>query len=346
MVSHSLCFPLRPLGRCIPGYGRILAFALVAWVFAGPAAAPSVAEGFYGSANSKVYHSRRACQSGRKIKLENRVRFSSEDDAKGQGRRLCRFCERMQKKEEEGDKNQAPQVGKGEPENTTTPTGVRGKGKDRPRSSVPPDGSINNDSTTAKELPQTGTVKKVFPDGTIELVSGDRVRLLGVGCPRRGQDVAGTIKDQTADREVSLVYDPATSHCGHRDGMGRLWAYIQVDPDNRDVGAELIFRGAAWFDRELAFGRRKTYIAREDQAWWAGRGVWKRLEGVDGNRKVVVGRYGSHYYAVGSPWILLLKDPTTITVNEAKSRRLTPCQKVRPTSKKKSGQKKRGKKKA
>ncbi len=110
-----------------------------------------------------------------------------------------------------------------------------------------------------------------------------------------------------------------------RDELGRLLVYLSPEPDGRDLGAELLFQGYAWLDRQSAFERRREYVNREEEAWRSGRGIWQPLGSPAGERKVVSGRFAENYHDPKCPHVAHHSGKITLTVNEAKARRLTPC---------------------
>jgi hypothetical protein len=181
----------------------------------------------------------------------------------------------------------------------------------------------------------------------MELDVGEKVRLLGVVCPGEGQpyaeDAVRFIKEQTQGRRVRMARDVSPGPIGHRDTLGRLLVYMKPEPDGRDLGAELIFQGYAWLDREARFQRRAEYARREEEAWRAGRGIWKPSKGAAGKRKVVTGRHAQYYHDAKCPHASHLAGKITLTLNEARSRRLPPCAHYRVKGKVKGKSKDKGK---
>jgi endonuclease YncB( thermonuclease family) len=186
-------------------------------------------------------------------------------------------------------------------------------------------------------LPEIARITDVHPGGTIELDTGEKVRLLGIVWPVRGQpsaeEAAALVKEQTDERRVRMTHDAADEPAGRRDALGRLLVYMTPQPDGRDLGGELLFRGYAWLDRESLCGRHPEYVRRLEEAWRAGRGVWRQLDGAAGESKVVTGRHAHHYHELNCPHVQHLTGKFTITLNEAKSRRLPPCPRYQATDK-------------
>ena len=130
-----------------------------------------------------------------------------------------------------------------------------------------------------------------------------------------------------------MTHNAAAEPAGRRDALGRLLVYMTPQPDGRDLGGELLFRGYAWLDRGARFDRRPEYARREEEAWRAGRGVWRQLDGAAGESKVVTGRHAHHYHDLNCPHVQHLTGKFTITLNEAKSRRRPPCPRYHATDK-------------
>ena len=308
------------------GRARVsLLFSAVLVLFANGGVAPRLAvasDVVIGAKNSKVYHLYPAeCGSAKRISPANRISFKSAEDAERAGRRLCKRCETLREKK----KTQAEATGgSGQSEGSERSDGLSG--------STPPTGSSGEPGPSgppAAELPQIARVTGVLPGGTIELDIGEKVRLVGVVCPEEGQpgaeDAVRFIAEQTRGRKVRLARDASSGASSHRDALGRLLVHLTPEPDGRDLGGELIFQGFAWLDRDARFARLREYTRREEEAWRAPRGIWKPEKGAAGNRKVVTGRHAHHYHDPNCRHLAHLTDKITLTVNEAKSRRLPPC---------------------
>jgi len=268
-----------------------------------------------GAKDGKVYHTRADCLSLRKIAVENRVAFKSVTEAEAEGRRHCKMCERLAEKAarsteqppatKSAEKKPPPQV------QTTKPA------EPAPRS----------------DAAQTVRVKKVLPGGTLQLDNGERITFAGACLPQAGQDPAeeatSFIQERVKGRKLLFSTIRADEQSAVRDSFGRIPGRLKPDPQKPDLGGELIKNGLAWVDREARMEVVADYIALEDEAWQKGRGIWKRLDGESGRAQVVAGRYALHYHPVGCPHVAHLTEPSTITVNEAKARRLTPCENYR-----------------
>ncbi|HVP13388.1 MAG TPA: thermonuclease family protein [Phycisphaerae bacterium] len=284
------------------------------------AAGAAFVEDIIGSKSGKVYHLYPTeCATARKINPENMVRFSSAAQAEGAGRHLCKTCEKIRAK------RLAEQAG-GKSDPKSGHTGGARPGRDKP---TPTTQTAAADPVDTPVVPQFARVTAVLPGGTLDLDVGEKVRLLGVVCPSDGQPLAKEavrfVEEQTRGRTVRLSLDSSAGPLGHRDALGRLAVYLAPQPDGRDLGGELIFQGYAWFDREARFDRQSEYARREEEAWRDQRGIWKPLEADAGKIEVVTGRFATSYHDPKCPHVSLLAGKISMTLNEAKSRRLPPC---------------------
>lgn len=310
------------------GLGRrhSLIFVILSLAVAGLCPGVAAAE-IMGAKKSKVYHTQPdRCGPAKNIASGNKVTFKDIKEAEGEGRRKCKTCARIEEnmKEEEPKKKEPPPS--------------RGSEKDQPKKTEPSGGEAGppeqeRTQPTEKDEPlptvvETVKVKRVLPGATLELESGERVRLAGVGVPIADQPLAdevfARIEKQVKGRKVTLAWMP-TGESG-RDRFGRRAAFAVVGSDKEDIGGLLISDGLAWVDRSANFELLSEYLRREDDAAWSQRGVWKRTKGADGAATVVVGKFTREYHSPDCPHAVLLIEPASISVNEAKGRRLTPCE--------------------
>jgi endonuclease YncB( thermonuclease family) len=277
------------------------------WIF------PTAARGgeddeIIGAKKGKVFHTHPdECAAAKKISDENKVKFESEKEARDQGRRLCKICLDLDKKGDlnsrvaDRDKNKKPRRKSGEP--------------------FKPD----NNSLLHHEQ---ATVKNVFSNTTLVLEGGQKVCLWGVAVPAPGQsnhkEAMSLLEQRVKGETVEYAWDGSTvaPSC---DRFGRLRAYVLLDDLQKDVGMELISQGLAWVDRDTECGRSNVYLQFEEKAWQEWRGVWARLGGAAGKRDVLIGRGGWQYHPLNCEHKQLLTAPSTATINEAKARRLSPC---------------------
>lgn len=296
---------------------------LVLFLLVGAPAFAALVDAVIGTKNSKVYHTHPTeCSSARRISADNRVTFASIQEAEESGRRLCKVCADIDRRQAEGGgagkpgKSGGKKTGrKSEPTPQDTPSG------EEPQTGGTPAGDA--------AVPEFASVANVQTGGTIELDNGEKAVLVGVLCPEEGaplaEDAARFIKEQTQGRRVKLARDPSPGPVGYYDDLGRMRVYLTPDPDGRDLGGELLFQGYAWLDRAASYDRRAEYSRREEEAWQAKRGIWKPLDGEAGRREVVTGRHASYYHEANCPRTVYLSGKMTLTLNEAKARRLPPA---------------------
>jgi endonuclease YncB( thermonuclease family) len=125
--------------------------------------------------------------------------------------------------------------------------------------------------TPAPVLPAAApalTVRAVVDGDTVDLSDGERVRIIGIDTPERGQpghtEAAAAMSAMVLGRQV--VLSPGARQ--DRDRYGRLLRYLDVD--GQDVGLAMISQGwaIARYDSRDGYGhhsREATYIAA-DQA--------------------------------------------------------------------------------
>ncbi len=276
-----------------------------------------------GTKSGKVYHTQgSACASAARISDTNKVRFASIEEAEQGGRRLCKRCEDLASRTPAEPAPPAPAERNGN-DTGRPPAGARAT--ERPTAEPPP-------ATDAPDQPpEYARVVKVLYGGTCVLDNGDKAVLTGIVCPDRGQPLAKDamrfLTEQTCDRVVRIVANDSPH--ARRDALGRAIVYISQDPGGRDVAAEMLFQGYAWVDRCASHDRRSEYLRQEESAAQGQRGIWKALEGNSGEDAVVTGRHAWQYHSPKCRHVEHLCDPLSLTINEAKARRLTPCSEYR-----------------
>lgn len=273
-----------------------------------------------GSANGKVYHIEPKCSAARKISAESRVTFASVAEAESQGRRLCKVCERLRAKQNKP----AEPAKEAEPSEPAKEQQPGDGGSPKPREPNPA-----RSASPAK-------VRKVLPGGTLVLESGDKVRLMGITCPAEGQPMAGetvaAIEKRVRGHAVAVEYFKAEDGTRLRDLHGRALVLLGLDEKRPDLGAELILLGLAWVDRDGAFPNRPLYLGKESEAAASNIGIWRRLDGPAGQEAVVCGKFARQFHPTNCPHIEHMIDPLQITLNEARARRLVPCDRFRADS--------------
>lgn len=297
------------------------------------ASVPTVAAAeVMGAQKSKVYHTQPdRCGAAKTIASGNRVSFKSVQEAETEGRRQCKSCARIEEKmKEEASKPKEPETPSGEdkkaePRKSDAETG----GDDETGGSRGQPATEDNAESGVVEILK---VARVLPGATLELEGGERVRLSGIGAPINGQPFAREAQKKleklVKGRKVTVAW--ADEDESMRDRYGRRAAFAAIGSDREDIGGTLIQEGYAWVDRSSEFTQLSEYLRREDDAAWGQRGVWKRLKGSHGAAKVIVGKYTREYHSPYCPHATLLIEPATISVNEAKGRRLAPCEFWRP----------------
>ena len=309
------------------GFGRrqSLIFVILSFAVAGLCPGVATAE-VMGAKKSKVYHTQPdRCGPAKNIASGNKVTFKDIKEAEGEGRRKCKTCARIEEnmKEEEPKKKEPPPS--------------RGGGRGQPKKEEPAGGTEPVEQERSRpvekvEQPpavvETVRVKRVLPGATLELETGERVRLAGVGVPIADQPMAdevfARVEKLVKGRKVTLAW-MASGESG-RDRFGRRAAFAVVGSDKEDIGGLLISDGLAWVDRSTTFELLSEYLRREDDAAWSQRGIWLRTKGAKGAASVVVGKFTREYHSPDCPHAVLLIEPASISVNEAKGRRLTPCE--------------------
>ncbi len=125
---------------------------------------------------------------------------------------------------------------------------------------------------------------RVIDGDTVVVRDGGRdvtVRIAGIDTPElhhpasRPQYLAREARQRLAallgNGPVRLVPDGGRDR---HDRYGRLLAYVET-PDGRDAGAVLVREGLARVYRKFRVSRKERYLALEDEARRAGRGLWK-----------------------------------------------------------------------
>lgn len=333
-------------------WGTAVATALFV-VLGSSAASPVAAAAVIGAKNSKVYHTHPGeCSAAKNINADNVIRFASVEEAEKAGRRLCKTCAKIdvEARRLKSPTNAGQGKGRsgggsgGSPKKKGSEPGGGGGGGEDIAGEDPPD----KPPSETDSLPEFARITDVLFGGTIELDNGEKAAPIGLICPPDGQPLADDavrfLNEQTQGRRVRLSRDAQAGAVGLHDSLGRLLVYVMPEPDGRDLGAELLFQGYAWIDREARFERRPEYLRREEEAWHAERGIWKPLEGEAGKVKVATGRHARYYHAPDCPHVAHLTGRITLTINEAKARRLPPCSLygLKPQKEKKTDNRKPG----
>lgn len=153
------------------------------------------------------------------------------------------------------------------------------------------------EKTTDKSTPppdrprgRTYLVTEVVDGDTVHLDKPGEtsVRIIGIETPETVHpsepvECGGPAASAAAERllsgqRVRLVYDPSQ---GRTDSYGRVLGYLEV-PGLGDYGLRMINRGfAAEYTYDTAYRKQAQYLAAQQRAQSADRGVWGRCGGVD-----------------------------------------------------------------
>ena len=131
-----------------------------------------------------------------------------------------------------------------------------------------------------ERVPEERLCVRVIDGDTIELVGGERVRLIGVDTPesvdpRRpveyfGKEAAAFTHRLAEGKTVRLEFDRETV-----DTYGRTLAYVYL-PDRTLLNGEIIRQGYGHAYTRFPFRFEREFVALEREARGAGRGLWAR----------------------------------------------------------------------
>ena len=145
----------------------------------------------------------------------------------------------------------------------------------QPRPPTPRTTEPSEPSTTQAE---TYLVKRVIDGDTLELSTGERVRLIGVDTPETkdprkpvqyfGQEATAFTRRMVEGKRVRLEYDQE-----RRDKYGRTLAYVYLE-DGTFLNAEIIRQGYGFAYTRFPFKYLEEFRKLEGEAREAGRGLW------------------------------------------------------------------------
>jgi micrococcal nuclease len=144
-------------------------------------------------------------------------------------------------------------------------------------------------------LKYTVTVSRVIDGDTIEIEGGERIRLLGIDTPERGQPL---FKESTEFLEKLIKNKPIILETDiiNRDKYGRLLRYIYIG--DKFVNLELVKAGYAVTHIILPNKKYSEILLKaETEAKHANIGIWKFMNLTD---IFCVGIYHFHYNAKGN----------------------------------------------
>lgn len=143
------------------------------------------------------------------------------------------------------------------------------------------------------------TAREVIDGDTIVLETGEHVRLIGIDTPEiddkfgrnartarfeelnpAAVDAYAVEAKDAAERwlqgqKIILKYDPVNAARKNRDDYDRVLAYVCRQSDGHCLADDLLAGGYALVYRRFSFERKRDFLAFEDQAKKARRGLWK-----------------------------------------------------------------------
>lgn len=175
-------------------------------------------------------------------------------------------------------------------------------------------------------------VTNIIDGDTVELLGGDRLRLLGIDCPERGEqfyDSAGSyLSNLILGKTPEIDYSTR-----RRDGYGRLLGYLFLD--KIFVNEAMVRAGLAHLYLFADNSGDSTYIRRllsaQKEAMAAGRGIWSRTIHEEPYYLVQKGHYRFHRPSCSS-----VNDKTAAELiqfrsrNEAFNQGYSPCRNCKP----------------
>ncbi len=127
-------------------------------------------------------------------------------------------------------------------------------------------------------------VRRVLDGDTIELETGEKVRLIGVDTsetrdPRKsvkyfGPEATAFTKSMVEGKRVRLEMDQANADLGHKDKYLRILAYVILE-DGTFLNAEIIKQGFGLADTQYPFIYEKEFRLLEEEASDQKRGLWE-----------------------------------------------------------------------
>lgn len=153
---------------------------------------------------------------------------------------------------------------------------------------------------THSAFAETVFVERVIDGDTIELSTGERVRLIGIDTPevyesnklhrdaeRTGRDIktikalgkrASEYTNKWLDgKQVRIEFDQNNEYIGHKDKYGRLLAYVYL-PDDTLFNSQIIKDGYANAYTSFPFKYMDEFRKLEREARENNRGLWADVE--------------------------------------------------------------------
>ena len=173
---------------------------------------------------------------------------------------------------------------------------------------------------------------RIIDGDTVELLGGDRLRLLGIDCPERGESYYDSSTAYLSQLALDKVVQVKFSH-RRRDRYGRILGYLSVD--SQFINEMIVRNGLACvylFDDNLA---DREYIDRllaaQNYAIDNGLGIWS-IEHID-EPYYVAKKGGLRFHRPGCSSVKKLKPGQYIKFDsrlEAFRKGLSPCPNCRP----------------
>ena len=174
------------------------------------------------------------------------------------------------------------------------------------------------------------TVTRVVDGDTIQLDTGDRVRLLAVDAPETvhphkevehfGKEAADFTRRALTGERVLLVLDQNAAARKHRDRYGRLLAYVYRERDNLDFNAELVKQGYAYAYLKYPTERGEEFLGYQREARRTRRGLWAQPAeaGPAEEVAVYVTKHGTKYHQRNCPTLKWSKTVRPLPLEEAR----------------------------
>jgi micrococcal nuclease len=143
----------------------------------------------------------------------------------------------------------------------------------------------SHDPWLQPDLPTDTRISRIIDGDTIVIHGGIHVRLIGIDTPetvhpqkpveRFGREATEYTKERLPyGTRITLSYDQANAHRGHRDRYGRLLAYVKRRWDGLDFNAQIVRDGYAHVETHYPFARKYEFKKYQNEAREAGRGLW------------------------------------------------------------------------
>ena len=172
----------------------------------------------------------------------------------------------------------------------------------------------------------TYKVKRAIDGDTIELETGEKVRLIGIDTPEAGQhygkEASNFTRKMVEGKQVQIIFDVQK-----KDRYNRLLAYVFLE-DSTFLNAELLEQGYA---KIATYPPNVKYVEEfrqlDQEARENVRGLWVPVQKQTQSVTVYITKTGSKYHRANCRY--LKKSSIPILFEEAK-RRYSPCSACSP----------------